>query len=110
MIFRLSRFFAIFRFLGGKADFGAQKWKNHPRTAKSALFRFVAKMAPKMTKKALATARFRAHAVILRFGAEMMQKCVLERKGAKFPPIFTFAAQNHDNTLLGRKSERSIAF
>ena len=83
-IFRFSCIFAIFRFLGAKADFCVQKWENHPKTANSALFRFFAKTAPKMTKKALATARFRANAGFLRFGAKKTQKCVLERKSAKF--------------------------
>jgi len=109
-IFRFSCIFAIFRFLGAKADFCVQKWKNHPKTAKSALFRFFAKTAPKMTKKALATARFRANAGFLRFGAEKTQKCVLERKSAKTRNFSHFPLKIMENALLGRKSERSIAF
>ncbi len=79
-ISRFSCIFAIFRFLGAKADFCVQKWRNHPKTAKSALFRFFAKTAPKMTKKALATARFRANAGFLRFGAKKTQNAFWSEK------------------------------
>ena len=59
-------------FWAQKQIFASRSGKS-PKTAKSALFRFFAKTAPKMTKKALATARSRAHAGFLRFGAKKTQ-------------------------------------
>ena len=38
MLFRLLRFFALFRFLGAKAVFGLQKWLKPPKTLKSSPF------------------------------------------------------------------------
>ena len=92
--FSISMHFCDFPLFGRKADSGAQKWKNHPRSAKSSLFRFVAKMAPKMTKKALATARFRANAGFLRVGAKKTQKCVLERKVRNYANFHIFRSKS----------------
>jgi hypothetical protein len=72
--------FCDFPLFGRKSRFCVQKWENHPKTAKSALFRFFAKTAPKMTKKALATARFRANAGFLRFGAKKTQNAFWSEK------------------------------
>ena len=92
MLFCLSPVFALFRFLGAKAVLCVQKWRIHPKSEWSALFRLFAKMAPKIAKKALSRATFLAHARFSRFGAKMRKSAFWGEKVLR-NAIFAILAQ-----------------
>ena len=76
-------FYAQNRFLRSKSLF-TKKCGNERKSAKRVKIGF------RIPKKALSTARFRAHAVFWRSGAKKTQKCVLERKGRNFAHFHIF--------------------